>query len=426
MITEEFLQYVWKLRLFNQKDLFTEEGEAVSISKTGEQNSNAGPDFLNAKIKIGKTTWAGNVEIHTLASDWKKHKHQNDDAYNNVILHAVYKDDVPLHRKSGEKCPTLVLDSLIPMYLLNNYSKIQKSTHHWIPCEKQLNRIDTFFIKNFLDRMLVERLERKTKTILTSLAINKNNWEETFYQQIARSFGFKINSEPFELLAKSLPNILLSKHKNSLFQIEALLFGQAGFLGLPLKDKYAQQLQNEYAFLQKKFNLIPIEKHLWKNMRLHPLNFPCIRIAQFASLIFKSSHLFSKIIEAKVLVDLKKILSVEVSEYWTTHYKFDKKSPLKKKKLGANGIQNCIINTVVPLYFVYGKTKKEGDYVSLSMNLLEQLKSEKNSTISKWNSIGIKSTTAFDSQALLELKNEYCSHKKCLQCAVGNKLLNKV
>ena len=425
MITEEFLHYVWKLKLFNQKNLFTEQGEALSIIKTGEHNNDAGPDFFNAKIKIGKTTWAGNVEIHTLASDWKKHKHQNDAAYNNVILHVVYKNDIALHRKSGENFPTLVLDSLIPRHLLDNYNTIQKSTH-WIPCEKQLKDIDAFVVKNWLDRMLVERLERKTKSILDSLAINKNNWEETFYQHISKSFGFKINSVPFELLAKSIPNKLLAKHKNSLLQIESLLYGQAGFLELPYIDKYAQQLQNEYAFLQNKYSLAPIEKHLWKNMRLHPSNFPCVRIAQFAALIYKSSHLFSKILEAKSIIDLKKLLSVETSEYWTTHYQFDKQSPLKKKKLGADGIENIIINTVVPLYFAYGKTKKEEGYVNLAMDLLEHLKSEKNSIITKWNKIGIATASAFDSQALLELKNEYCSHKKCLHCSVGNKLLNRV
>ena len=269
----------------------------------------------------------------------------------------------------------------------------------------------------------MERLERKSQFILNSLKLNNNNWEETFYQSLARNFGFKTNAEPFELLAKSLPSIVLGKQKSSLLQIEALLFGQAGMLFEHFSEKYPQQLQNEYAFLKQKFKLQPIEKHLWKYLRLRPINFPSIRIAQFANLIFNSSHLFSKILELENASELKKIMNVSASEYWESHFMLDRKSNKKPKHLGEEAINNIIINTIVPFLFVYGKQKDDERYIQKALLFLEQTSGENNSITKKWEDSGISGKTAHSTQALLQLKNEYCNHKRCLNCSIGNYLL---
>ena len=421
-MTEEFLHHIWKFRLFDQLELKTTKGELVEIQKTGNHNFDAGPDFFNGKIKVGETLWAGNVEVHINASDWKRHSHQNDKAYDNIILHVVNDADVTLYRSTGEQIPTIEIKNRIHKKLYQNYLDF-KSSNDWIPCEKQISSVPPLIINNTLDKLLLERLERKSHSLINSLTLNNNNWEETFYQNLARNFGFKTNSEPFELLAKSLPSIILGKHKNSLLQIEALLFGQAGMLFEHFEDKYPQQLQNEYAFLKQKFKLQPIEKHLWKYLRLRPINFPSIRIAQFANLIFNSSHLFSKILELENANELEKIMNGSVSEYWERHFILDRSSIKKSKHLGKEAINNIIINTIVPFLFVYGKQKADEKYINRALLFLEQIAGESNSIIKKWDSMGVSINTAHSTQALLQLKNEYCNSKKCLNCSIGNYLL---
>ncbi|OFY85437.1 MAG: hypothetical protein A3F72_21715 [Bacteroidetes bacterium RIFCSPLOWO2_12_FULL_35_15] len=424
-MSEEFLHYIWKFRLFDQLVLQTTAGEPVEIVKVGEHNFDSGPDFFNAKIKVGKTLWAGNVEVHINSSDWKKHFHQKDKAYDNIVLHVVHKADEQVFRESGEAFPTIEIKNRIDNKIYQNYLNF-KSSSDWIPCEKQINKVPDLIINNTLDRLLLERLERKSTSITESLKLNKNNWEETFYQHFARNFGFKINAEPFELLAKSLPSIVLSKHKNSLLQIEGLLFGQAGLLDQHYEDKYMQQLQNEYVFLKQKFKLQSIDSHLWKYLRLRPVNFPTIRIAQFANLIFNSSYLFSKIIETENYEKLKKMMNVDVSEYWRTHYVIDKISTLKTKQLGDEAMNNIIINTIVPFLFVYGKHKGEEKYIERALQFLEQIKGERNSIIKKWEGLNLPVKNSYSTQALLQLKNEYCSKKKCLSCSIGNYLLKNL
>jgi hypothetical protein len=295
-----------------------------------------------------------------------------------------------------------------------------------VPCEKQIKEVPSFLINATLDKLLLERMERKSESITASLKLNNNNWEETFYQHLARNFGFKTNSEPFELLAKSLPSIVLAKHKSSLLQIEALLFGQAGMLEKHFEDKYALELQNEYAFLKQKFKLTPIDEHLWKFMRLRPVNFPSIRIAQFANLVFNSSHLFSKTIETTSIESLKILLNGTVSEYWETHYLLDKKSIKRKKHLGADSVNAIIINTIVPFLFVYGKQRSEPNYVERALAFLELIEGEQNAIVKKWFNLGMPVKNAYSTQALLQLKNEYCNFRKCLNCTIGNYLLKKL
>jgi hypothetical protein len=403
-LPEEFLQYIWENRLFYTDNLTTTTGERVEVVKTGQRNSDSGPDFFNAKIKIGETVWAGNVEIHKKSSDWQKHNHQNDMAYDSVILHIVETDDSPVKRANNKTIPTLLLK--YPERLRINYQNLLDA-QTWIACQNQFHKVNPVVLQLGFNRLMIERLEDKTGEILERLEQNNNDWNETFYQVLAKMFGFKVNAIPFELLAKSLSLKTLAKHKNSLLQLEALLFGNAGLLNTQLLgDSYFLQLRNEYSFLYKKYKLKGIESHLWKFMRLRPGNFPTIRISQLAALIYRSHGLFSKIIEIDKIDELKKLFEVSASEYWNSHYNFNKLSKRNsKKRLGETSVNVLIINIVIPFLFVYGE-KQNRDYLkNRALEFLEQLPPERNSIISNWKKLGIETRSAFETQALLQLKN---------------------
>jgi hypothetical protein len=421
-LPEEFLQYIWENRLFYTDNLTTTTGERVEVVKTGQRNSDSGPDFFNAKIKIGETVWAGNVEIHKKSSDWQKHNHQNDMAYDSVILHVVETDDSPVKRANNKTIPTLLLK--YPERLRINYQNLLDA-QTWIACQNQFHKVNPVVLQLGFNRLMIERLEDKTGEILERLEQNNNDWNETFYQVLAKMFGFKVNAIPFELLAKSLSLKTLAKHKNSLLQLEALLFGNAGLLNTQLLgDSYFLQLRNEYSFLYKKYKLKGIESHLWKFMRLRPGNFPTIRISQLAALIYRSHGLFSKIIEIDKIDELKKLFEVSASEYWNSHYNFNKLSKRNsKKRLGETSVNVLIINIVIPFLFVYGE-KQNRDYLkNRALEFLEQLPPERNSIISNWKKLGIETRSAFETQALLQLKNIYCKKKKCLNCQIGVKIV---
>jgi len=422
---EDFLHHLWKFKLFNRHNLKTTEGETVEVINTGQHNTDAGPDFFNAKVKVGNTLWAGNVEIHLKSSDWKKHSHHLDGAYKNVILHVVHEYDEAVTTTDGNRIYTLELKEKFNPKLYQNYLQLIES-REWIPCEKQIKNVEKLAIDAWLERLLIERLERKTENILQSLRVNNNNWEESFYQQLAKNFGFQLNALPFEMLAKSLPLSHLGKHKNNLNQIEALLFGQAGLLEKKYKDEYPNELKKEYDFLKKKFSLKPMDGSQWKFLRLRPSNFPTIRIAQFAQLIHKSSHLFSKILETESLDKLKSFFEISTSDYWITHYVFDKSSARREKNLGESAMLIILINTVVPFLFAYGKQRQSEAHEERAMAFLEKLSPEKNTIISHWEELGIKAKNAARTQALLQLKNEYCSEKKCLNCTIGNKIIGSI
>ena len=422
--TEDFIHYIWKFRLFDRENLQTTAGEGIEVFSAGLPNSDSGPDFHNARLRIGDTTWAGNVELHINSSDWHKHNHTNDNAYRNVILHVVYRDDEPVVLPDGRRLATLELKDRIPPELYSRYHNLAYGNPQFIPCEGSLHAVDDITLRNWLTRVLVERLEKRSAAVTAALEKNRGDWEETFYQFLAAQFGFKTNSLPFELLAKSLPQLTLPKHKDNPLQIEALIFGQAGFLEEDLKDDYPNKLKEEYSFLRKKYNLVPIEKHLWKFMRMRPQNFPTIRLAQFAALIVKSNHLFSKVIEIKDVDSLRKLFNkLEINPYWETHYRFDAESKPSSKSLGESSVDILLLNTFVLFLFCYGKHNQQEYFINRSLKLLEKLPAEQNNIVTNFDSLGIKVNTAFDSQALLELKNNYCSYKKCLQCGVGNKIL---
>ena len=419
---EEFLHYIWKYRLFNNNSLIADTGDKIEVLNQGTHNFDAGPDFFNAKIKINNTVWAGNVEVHINSSDWFKHHHQNNKAYDNIILQVVYKNDKQVHRKNGEIIPTIELQ--FDQKLWEKFDSLI-GNQSWIACQSDIEAVDSFIIQNWIDKLAIERLGNKSLRIKELLMQNNNSWESAFYQHLAANFGFKLNAMPFELLAKSLPLNYLAKHKNDLSQIEALLFGQAGFLNEPEGDEYYINLRKEYLYLSRKFDLKPMENHLWKFLRSRPGNFPTVRIAQFASLIHKSSALFSKIIETKKIEDLNQLFSAVPSAYWKNHFIFNKESVKKEKNLGKFAADILLINTVVPFLFVYGKAKGIYEIQDRAVELLENIKAENNSIVSQWNKIGIKSLNAYQSQALIQLKNVYCNAKRCLHCPIGNKIINQ-
>ncbi len=422
MVPEEFLQYIWEQQLFNSKNLETVTGEKLEVNNAGRRNQDSGPDFFNAKIKIGETVWAGNIEIHKKSSDWILHNHQNDKAYDNVILHVVEIYDQAVFRSGGEEIPTLLLK--YPERLRTNYQNLLNAKT-WIACENQFHKINPVVLQLGFNRLMIERLEAKTSEIQERLKQNNNDWNETFYQVLARSFGFKVNSLPFEMLAKSLPLQILAKHKNNLFQLEALFFGNSGLLNQQLLgDDYFLQLREEYSFLYKKYRLSAIEGHLWKFLRLRPVNFPTVRISQIAALTHRSHNLFSKIVETDSLENLKTLFNVEASEYWNSHYNFNKSTKnYSVKTLGESSVNTIIINVVVPFLFVFGEIQNKNQLKNRALEFLEKLPPENNSLISHWKKLGIECRSAFETQALIQLKNIYCEKKKCLNCQIGVKLV---
>ncbi len=416
---EDLLHYAWQMQAFDMQQLATTEGQAIQILSFGHHNSHAGPDFSEARIRIGDTLWAGNVEMHLKSSDWWRHGHQQDGAYDNVILHVVLDDDEPVRRPNGVAVPCLELKTRIPERLAANYQRLLQNKH-WIACQQQLPNVSEMTRSLWLDRLMVERLEQKTLPIRACLERNQHNWEESFYQLLARSFGLHINALPFEMLARSIPLTTLLKHKQSLFQLEALLFGQAGLLEGSFEEAYPQKLQKEYHFLQKKYRLRPLAAASWKFARLRPAAFPSIRIALFASLLHQSEHLFSKMLAAKNVKEIEHAFDLKLSNYWLTHYRFGKESVRRPKRLGKATIHLFIINAIAPVLFMYGKLKDERPYQDQALRLLEELPPERNHIILKWAELGMEVSSAHQSQALLQLKKHYCDQQGCLSCAIGS------
>ncbi|WP_412468038.1 DUF2851 family protein [Pedobacter sp. KLB.chiD] len=422
---EDFLHYVWQFRSFDYNGLQTCDGEDLEIITTGLLNRNAGPDFSHAKIKIGETTWAGNIEIHLKSSDWLKHNHQADAAYENVILHVVYQHDAEITRMDGTVLPVLELKDRISAELIRKYENLFLTLTDF-PCIAQIGRIDELIIESFLSRTLVERFEQKTNAVTETLAELKGNWDETFYRFMARNFGFKINALPFELFAKAVPQHIYARHKNNPHQIEALVFGAAGFLNDHFEEEYPQKLKAEFQFLRKKYNIIPIDVSIWKFMRMRPQNFPTIRLAQFAALITRANHLFSKIMDIKQVAELRTLFeNLPVNDYWKTHYHFKKATSSVNIQIGKTSVDNILLNTVALFLFAYGKHTATPHFISRAIKLLESLPAEQNAITGKFTGAGVKMENAFASQGILQLKKHYCDEKKCLSCGIGIKILKQ-
>ena len=421
-LKEDFIQYLWRVKKIYLHDLKTTQGETIEIIEVGRHNTDAGPDFLDAKIKIGGILLAGNVEMHLRSSEWIKHKHQQDPAYQNVILHVVLVEDEIIFHGNKSRIPCLELRSRIPPRLSKTYLKIINN-EFWIPCQHLFHKVSQIQLSLWLDRLLVERMQRKTAYIAERLTATQNDWETCFFQVLCRNFGTKVNAEPFEWLARILPLSLLAKHQDRLLHIEALLFGQAGMLEVEFTDAYPKKLKKEYQFFRKKYGLEPIHAATWKMLRLRPANFPTIRIAQLAMLIFKSRHLFSKSLATTNVKEIENMFNLNVSAYWQTHYLFDKETVKRKKTMGRSTIHLLIINTIAPFLFIYGKKKGEQSYKDRALKLLEEIPAEQNKIITRWKELGLKPDSAYQTQALLELKNNFCDRKACLSCTVGHQVL---
>lgn len=423
-MTESFLHYVWQFQYFEKRNLLTMEGASLTVFNPGMLNGHAGPDFSNARIKIGDVEWVGNVEIHINSSGWIEHQHHKDQAYENVVLHVVWKNDKPIHRGDGSLLPTLELKNRVDEKLLFGYKKLLNSPDP-IPCSNHFPQVESLTKCSMFDRALFHRLQRKSEEVYERLKQNQNDWEETCYQLLGKNFGFKVNADPFLQLVENLPYKILLKHADKLHQVEALLFGLAGFLDEVHDHPYFLLLKREFDVLGHKYNLFNKKLHLaqWRFLRLRPSNFPTIRIAQFAALYYTVRNIFSKLLEADCYEDLFRIFRVQQSEYWQHHYYFSKQHQQHIPSLGEASIENIIVNTVIPLLVAYGKLKGEQDLVDRAVAVLSEIPAEQNSITNKWMSIDQPTKTAFDSQALIELYNNFCLKKKCLDCTIGSSII---
>lgn len=421
---EEFLHFLWKHKLYDQNRMLTQSGKILHVISPGFQNSDSGPDFSNARIMIGDTVWVGNVEIHQRASHWKYHGHHQDEAYDSVILHVVTEPDLQVKTTGGVVIETFCME--FSPILSNNYQNLL-ANDQTIRCKLKIRDYPRIHINFWLNNLIIQRLEQKTALIRIELERSVNNWNEVFYRFLAKSFGFKTNELPFELLTKTLPLKILLKYRENIFQLEALLFGTAGLLSnVSNPDEYVKRLHKEYSFLQQKYRLKQLHPSIWKFARMRPLSFPTIRLAQFAMLIHKSYALFSKIIEIDDLVELRKLLLTETSVYWETHYQFEKASARHVKSLGRSSINGLLINTIVPFLFVYGEAQGDTTLKERALRFLEELPAEQNHIIGEWSLAGIDATSAMQTQSLLQLHKSYCLPGHCLQCAIGVGVVSKI
>ena len=423
---EEFLHYLWKYSLYDPDSLVDNEGNGISVINPGEYNRDSGPDFFNARIIIGATEWAGNVEIHTKSSHFNTHGHNSDHAFDNVILHVVAENDKRVFNSRGEALLTVEIrfnNALYEKYsdLINNPCVIA--------CQDEIGNFDRFHLRHWLHSLLVERLQSKSDAVMKIFAETGSDWDETFYRTLSRYFGFRVNTEPFEMLAASLPFKIIRRHSDNRFQIEALLFGTAGMLeeGLfrdALSDRYYKDLVKEYRILSSKYSIQPIHGWLWKFCRLRPVNFPTIRISQLAELLSTAGGLFSRTLEAGNIRQLKELFGVSASSYWNDHYVFGKKSKAVSKNTGNQAIELFLINAVIPVIFIYGRFHDNCDICDRALSFLEDIDPESNAVTRDWKSAGVEVESAFYTQALLRLTEEYCRKRRCLDCRIGCRIIS--
>ena len=421
---EDLLHYIWRYRLYDISDLKTTDGERIEVEQQGMYNTDSGADFSNARVRIGEMLLAGNVELHIEQSDWFAHRHDKDKAYNNVILHVVYEDNgKPTKSQNGEIIPVLCLKDRIHGELMRRYDLLQASKGR-IPCENLIGRLSTdFSFPSFYDRLVIERLQAKVTVVEGMLTQSTNDWDQVAFQMIASYFGGTVNKQPFALLASSLALSVIHKHRVEPMQIEALLFGQAGLLEADFDDEYPRTLKREYNYLRKLHSLTPIEGHSWKFFRVRPVSFPTIKIAQLAAWLNEEEHPFRVILDCKSLADLRKLFDVEINPYWKEHFQFDKPARNNNTSLGNMLTDVLLINAVAPLLFSYGRYKDDERICQRALDLLTEISAENNAIIRMWDSFGLNAKTATDSQAQLQLYNEYCLKQRCLSCQIGHKIL---
>lgn len=418
---EDFLHYVWQYKKFDFSNLKTVNGEPMHIINVGNYLQQTGPDFFNGQILIDRQKWAGNIEIHIKSSDWYLHHHEKDNNYDNVILHVVWEYDTPIFRKDNSEIPTLELKHHVAKEVLENYQSLL-SPKSWIFCENQIASVDDFILKNWKERLFFERLERKTMPIQKLLKILSYDWEAVLFCMLAKNFGLNTNGEVFLKMAQSIPFSVVRKERVDVENLEALFFDQTGLIPFEAEDNYTKELKKRVDYLTQKHQLQKTILAPVQFFKHRPDNFPTIRLAQLAKVYHQQENLFSKIISLNKLTDFYSLFEVETGSYWQTHYQLDKESVKKKKKLSKSFIDLIIINSIIPIQFAYAKSIGK----EISETLLEtmfEMQPERNTIIEKFNRFKIQSKNAFDSQSLLQLKNEYCNANKCLQCSIGIQLL---
>ncbi|WP_242085405.1 DUF2851 family protein [Aestuariivivens sediminis] len=421
---EDFLHYLWKYKKFGSSTLKTAEGESIIIRSAGQTNHNAGPDFFNAQLQIGEQLWIGNVEIHLKSSDWYFHSHEKDKSYDNVILHVVWEHDTDVFRSDNSVLPTIVLKDYIPKNILTNYEELYSKRNHWINCESNFSDISDLLIDNWLERLYLERLERKSEAIRFLLRDLKNDWEEVLFKMLTKNFGLNINGEAFLSMANATPFSIVRKTQSNLQMLEALFFGQSGLLEDTHENGYYKNLVLDYQFLKQKFALDNINIMPVQFFRLRPMNFPTIRLSQLSSLYHKHQNLFSKIMDAQTLEAYYELFKVSTTSFWENHYTFFKESKASVKFVSKAFIHLLLINTILPLKFCYAKHKGEPVEHEV-LYIISNIESETNGIVNAFNNLKPLSKSALHSQALIQLKTEYCDKHKCLQCAIGSKLLSR-
>ncbi len=418
---EALLQYIWQHKLWLSEDMVTNDGRRVRVIDPGLLNTDSGPDFFNAKVEIDGHTWVGNVEIHVRASDWRRHHHDTDPAYDSVVLHVVEKDDAPVYRSNGELIPQVALQ--ISHRFNESYDRLVNATVE-LPCAARLNEVPRLTVTEWIEALAFERLHSKVDRVRDLYDRYHGSWEDICYVMLARTLGFGINNDAFERLARATPLRLLHKHSDSILQVEALLFGQAGLLnGAYDDDAYYRQLTREYAFLANKFSLHPIEGTAWRLFRSRPQNFPFRRIALLAQFVHDGFNLMNDIVEASDTKALRKLFDIELSGYWTTHYSFGKPSPSAGRALTGSSVDIVLINTVAPLYYARGEMTGDYSMTDRAIALLEDIRPERNSIVAMFQNAGIKCDDALTSQALIQLRRNYCEARKCIYCRLGHRLL---
>ena len=429
---EQLLHYVWKHKLFPLVELKTTDGKPVEVIDPGLHNHNSGPDFFNAKVKISQTLWVGNVEIHDKSSDWFLHGHDKDQAYDNVVLHVTGKPDIEVTNTAGQYIPQMVLE--VPSTIRENYEELLR-TDQYPPCYQIIPDLTTLNIHAWMAALQTERLEQKTEAIIRRVKRMNGSWENAYFLTLARNYGFGINGDTFEEWATHIPFSAIAHHRDKLFQIEAVFMGQAGLLDInaiperyqqeALNEGYYAKLRNEYLYLAHKFSLCPMDYKRWKFLRLRPQNFPHIRLSQLANLYYERKTGLSQLVECKDLFSLQSLLSTKVTPYWETHYTFGSISDLNEKNLSPFSMNLLMINTCIPILFAYGRHSAKEALCNRAFDFLEQLKAENNYIIRLWKECGLTVKNAGDSQALIQLKKEYCDKKECLRCRIGYEYLKK-
>lgn len=423
---EHLLHYLWKHKIFPLQELSTTDGQRVEVIDPGLPNTDAGPDFFNAKLKLDGVLWVGNVELHDRSSLWMKHGHSSDEAYDNVILHVVGEADCPVCRRDGQPVPQLVLTC--PDDVARRYDELRRSEIHPL-CYSILSSLPRLTVHSWLSALQVERFERKARDIRARLEAYGNHWEDVFFVTLARNYGFGLNGDAFEAWARLIPFRAVDKHRDNLFQVEAFFLGMAGLLDEECdadEDDYRLRLRKEFHYLRQKFSLpAPLNPSRWKLLRQRPGGFPYVRLAQLADLYHRGQALFSRVMEARTADELRELLAVGTSPYWEEHFTFGRTSVRRSKRMGRGALDLVIINTIVPFLYAYGQHRQEESLCERATMLLETLKAEDNYITRMWSGAGLPVSTAADSQALVQLQKEYCDRKDCLRCRFGYEFLKR-